>query len=147
MKKKVKASGTVEYQRAISYLEEMLEKMRSGDLVMSSGENSVAFHAHEAVELEIEAKEKDGKQEFSFEMVWKEGLTPGEMGDFSFSGERLFAGGGESSETELEQREFGSSFQQEHSAGKREKSAGKRASGECSGVSGSVEYPADCAEL
>ena len=58
----------------ITYLEELLEKLKTGDLVLSHGENAVVFHPKEAVELEIEAKEKDGRQKFSFEMSWKEGL-------------------------------------------------------------------------
>jgi amphi-Trp domain-containing protein len=85
MKNKVKTTGTVELQRAIGYLEEMLEKLKSGDLIISHGENSVAFRPKETVELEIEAKEKDGKQKFSFEMKWKEGLQPCEMESFSMS--------------------------------------------------------------
>ena len=143
MKNKIKTTGTVEYQRAISYLEEVLEKMKSGDLVLSSGENSIAFHSQDAVELEIEAKEKEGKQEFSFEMVWKEGLTPGEMGDFSISGGKESAKR-DSLEAEAGEREFHPSDERTERTKKFKRQG---SAGECVGVSGSVEAPATCSEL
>ena len=92
MRNKVKATGTVDFQRAVSYLVEALASLKSGDLVLTHGENSVTLHPKDVVEVEIEAKEKDGKQEFSFEMTWKEGLQSGDMSDFSISGGESVSG-------------------------------------------------------
>ena len=147
MKNKVKATGTVEFQRAITYLEELLEKLKAGDLVLSHGENSVVFHPKEAVELEIEAKEKDGKQKFSFEMSWKEGLRADEMPDFSISSAEHFAGA-HSMAAESEHRKFRASGESAKTAGKSERFAREStARAECMGFSGSLEAPATCSEL
>jgi amphi-Trp domain-containing protein len=133
MKNKVKAMGTVDFQRAVSYLEEALTSLKSGDLVLTHGENSVTFHPKDVVEVEIEAKEKEGKQEFSFEMTWKEGLQSGDMSDFSISG-------GESVSrerplhSESEQAEF-------------RPSAESKVSGACVGVAGGPEASAACSEM
>lgn len=133
MKNKVKATGTVDFQRAVSYLEEALASLKSGDLVLTHGENSVTFHPKDVVEVEIEAKEKDGKQEFSFEMTWKEGLQSCDMSDFSISGGESVSGEGpvhfESEHAEL--RSPGDS----------------KAMGRCFGVAGGPEASAACFEM
>jgi amphi-Trp domain-containing protein len=133
MKNKVKATGTVDFQRAVSYLEEALASLKSGDLVLTHGENSVTFHPKDVVEIEIEAKEKDRKQEFSFEMTWKEGLQPGEMPDFRISG-----GEGVSGERPVH---FESGPAESRSSGE------SKAMSECVGVAGGPEASAACFEM
>lgn len=133
MKNKVKAAGTVDFQRAVSYLEEALASLKSGDLVLTHGDNSVTFRPKGAVEVELEAKEKDGKQEFSFEMTWKEGLQSGEMPDFSISG-------GESASEERPKH-----FESEHAEFR--SSGESKAMGECVGAAGGPEVSAACFEM
>ncbi len=86
-KNKVEAKGNVELDRAIGYLEDILEGMKSGRIVVRQGDRTVTFHPVESVEMEIEAKEKDGKQKFSVEMTWKEHAHAGEMGGLTISSE------------------------------------------------------------
>src|SRR5512139_3563779 len=88
-KNKMKAKGTVELQRAIGYLEDILEGMKHGKIVMHRGDQSITFHSVEAMEIEIKAKEKEGKQELSVEMTWRESALAGEMGDLTISSEAL----------------------------------------------------------
>lgn len=76
-KNKVEAKGTVEFQRAIGYLEDILEGMKNGRVVVRQGDQTVTFRPVDAVEMEIEAKEKDNKQKLSVEMTWRESPTYG----------------------------------------------------------------------
>ena len=84
-KNKMKAKGTVELQRAIGYLEDILEGMKNGRVVMHRGDQSITFHPVDAVEMEIEAKEKEGKQELSVEMTWRESPHMREMAGLTIS--------------------------------------------------------------
>jgi amphi-Trp domain-containing protein len=86
-KNKMKVKGSVELQRAIGYLEDILEGMKNGKVVMHRGDQSITFHPVDAVEMEIEAKEKEGKQELSVEMTWRESVHAGEMGGLTISSE------------------------------------------------------------
>ena len=86
-KNKVEAKGTVEFQRVIGYPEDILEGMKNGNVVVRRGDQSITFHPIDAVEMEIEAKEKDGKQELSVEMTWRESAHAGEMGRLTISSE------------------------------------------------------------
>jgi len=154
MKNKVKATGTVDFQKAISYLEELLEKLKDGEIVVTHGGNSVAFHPKDAVEIEIGAKIKDGKEKFSFEMCAMEGLQPGEMVDFSIS-----SGDGLSTKESMDPKhDPGKKVMMSESRSRREsKHSGEKKtsdlipgeimrSDEC--VSwGSLEAPASCSEL
>jgi len=88
-KNKMKAKGTVELQRAIGYLEDILEGMKNGNVVMHRGDQSITFRPVEAVEMEIEAKEKEGKQELSVEMTWRESAHAEKMGGLTISSEAL----------------------------------------------------------
>jgi len=84
-KNKVKAKGTIELQRAIGYLEDILQGMKEGKVVVHHGDQSVAFHPVDAVEMEIEAEHEDGKQELSLELKWRESPRFREMTGLTIS--------------------------------------------------------------
>jgi amphi-Trp domain-containing protein len=86
-KNKVEAKGTVEFDRAIGYVEDILEGMKNGRIVVRQGDRTVTFHSVDNVEMEIEAKEKDGKQKLCLEMIWRERAHAGEMGGLTISSE------------------------------------------------------------
>jgi amphi-Trp domain-containing protein len=86
-KNKVKAKGTVEFRRAVGYLEDVLEGMKNGRIVVRQGDQSVTFRHVDALEMEIEAKEKAGKQELSMEMTWREPPHVGEMAGLTITSE------------------------------------------------------------
>jgi amphi-Trp domain-containing protein len=87
-KNKLKAKGTLELKRAIGYLEDTLEGMKSGRVVVRMGDQTVTFHPVDKVEMEIGAKEKDGKQKFSMEMTWREHAHAREMAGLTISSEK-----------------------------------------------------------
>jgi amphi-Trp domain-containing protein len=86
-KNRVEAKGTVEFDRAIGYLEDILKGMKNGRIVVHQGDRSVTFRHVDALEMEIKAKEKDGKQKFSMEMKWREHSHVGELGGLTISSE------------------------------------------------------------
>ena len=59
--------------------------MKNGRVVMHRGDQSITFHPVDAVEMEIEAKEKEGKQELSVEMTWRESPHMREMAGLTIS--------------------------------------------------------------
>ena len=87
IKDKVKAKGTVELQRAISYLEDILQGMKEGRVVVNHDGQAVTFNPADAVEMEIEAEHKDGKQELSFELKCRESPHFREMTGLTISSE------------------------------------------------------------
>ncbi|MGO9566760.1 MAG: amphi-Trp domain-containing protein [Desulfomonilaceae bacterium] len=86
-KNKVEAEGTVELQRAIGYVEDILEGMKNGRIVVRQGDQTVTFRPVDGVEMEIQAKEKEGKQELSVEMTWRESTHVREMAGLTISSE------------------------------------------------------------
>lgn len=86
-KNKVDAKGTVGLDKAIGYLEDILEGMKNGRIVVRQGDRIVTFQPVNDVEMEIEAKEKDGRQKFSMEMTWSEHARARELSGLSISSE------------------------------------------------------------
>ncbi len=76
-KRKVKAKGTAEMAEVINYLENILNSMKSGKVFLEHGEDRIILTPGNTAEVEIEAGEKEGKQELSFEFKWKERLESG----------------------------------------------------------------------
>ncbi len=84
-KNKVKAKGSVELQEAIGYLENILQGMKDGRVVVNRGDQSVTFQPADAMDMEIEAKHKDGEQELSLELKRRERRHVGEMEGLTIS--------------------------------------------------------------
>lgn len=106
-KQKVKAKGTVEMEEVISYLEELLNSMKSGRVTLERGGDQIALTTGSAAELEIEAEQEEGKQELSFELKWKEGLESGRKFDLKISSEEagISGTGSKSAESRLTEEE------------------------------------------
>lgn len=87
-KQKLDVTMTLPYMEAVAYLEDMLESLKSGKVVVQKGTEFVSMIPGDQVTMELGAKSKKGKQKFSFEMSWTES---GE-GDLVISGkEPVFA--------------------------------------------------------
>ena len=71
-KEKFKAKGQVEMQKIVNHLEGILNSFKSGKMVLEHGNDHMEFAPGKKAEMEIEAKQKDGKREFSLEFTWKE---------------------------------------------------------------------------
>ena len=69
-KRKVKHKANLEFQTALDYLQQILDTARDGSFLVATDGNSVNLTPGDAVDLEIKAKEKDGRQSLSFELSW-----------------------------------------------------------------------------
>ena len=135
MKNKVKGSGTVDFERAVKFFEEALAGLKSRDLVLSHHDESVNLHPMDAVEVEIEGKEKDGRQKFSFEMSWSEGMERRELADF-----RISFG-------EHSTREHREHSKREHKKFRSHGEGKAMVASECLSTSGGAEAWASCSEM
>jgi amphi-Trp domain-containing protein len=80
------ATGTVDFQRAVTLLEDMLSRMKQGRLVVGAGEDTVVMTPSDRVEIGIQAQNDDGIQGLSFDLKWRDsepGLEPIEATGFS----------------------------------------------------------------
>lgn len=65
------AIGTVDFQSAVTLLEDILSRMKQGRLVVGSGDDAVEITPSERVEIGIQAQNSDGIQGFSFDLKWE----------------------------------------------------------------------------
>ncbi len=88
---KIKATGIMKSERAIAFFEEILNHVKEGGIFFEHDGRSIQLVPGEAVEMEIKAKHKDGKQKLEFELVWKDDLHLREMSEESMSGVKVSA--------------------------------------------------------
>ena len=77
MKKKMKTKMTVDLDKAIAYIECLLDGLKSGTLVFEHNKGKVTLNPGNMVKLEIETEEKDGTQELEIELKWKTSTVAG----------------------------------------------------------------------
>ena len=63
-----------------------MNHVKEGGVHFEHEGRSIDLTGGEAVEMEVEAKHKDGKQKLEFEFVWKDDLHVGEMSGESIPG-------------------------------------------------------------
>ncbi len=90
-KEKFKIKGTVEMQEIVNHLEEILNSFKNGRVVLEHGTDHMEFAPGNTAEMEIEAKQKDGKREFSVEFIWKDNIGSGEKLDLKILSEASMA--------------------------------------------------------
>jgi amphi-Trp domain-containing protein len=71
MEEKMKTKMTVDLEKAIAYIECLLDGLKSGTLVFEHKEGKMTLHPGNVVELEIETEEEDGTQELEIELKWR----------------------------------------------------------------------------
>ena len=70
MKNEVTAKGLMTSAAAIAVLEDLLASLKSGKVVVQSGDEFVTVKPTESIEIEIGAARKKGKEKVFFEMSW-----------------------------------------------------------------------------
>ena len=115
-KEKIKATGIMESGRAIAFFEEILNHVKEGGIHFEHDGCSIDLVPGEAVEMEIKAKHKDGKQKLEFELVWKDDLHLGEMSGEHMSGLKVSSRKTEESISEREHEHVGAETFQEPAA-------------------------------
>lgn len=80
-KQKIGVKMNLPYKEAVSYLEDLLKSLKSGTVVVESGDDHVTIKPSENVVIEVEAKIKKGKQKFGLEIEWTDAVA----GDLTIS--------------------------------------------------------------
>jgi len=94
-KHEIKASGIVDRENVIGYVEDFLSGLKQGRVIVSAGDDHMTMHLPEKVELEIEAEHEDGKHELSVELSWHDHMHEREIRNLRISSEEPhFAEGG-----------------------------------------------------
>ena len=68
----ITATGTVDFQRAVTLLEGILSRMKQGKLIVGEGDESIVITPSDRVEMGIQAQNTDGIQGFSFDLRWRD---------------------------------------------------------------------------
>ena len=61
----------LETEQAVSYLEELVRSLRKGVVYIRHGEDQIELTPGDALEIELEASAKKGKQKVSLELSWR----------------------------------------------------------------------------
>lgn len=69
-KQKISVKKVLEYKEAVGYMEDLAKSLKSGSIVIESGEEHVVMTPSAQVAIKVEAKIKDGKQKIGFELSW-----------------------------------------------------------------------------
>lgn len=69
-KQKISVKKVLEYKEAVGYMEDLAKSLKSGSIVIESGEEHVVMTPSAQVAIKVEAKVKDGKQKIGFELSW-----------------------------------------------------------------------------
>lgn len=77
-KQKIGVKMNLPYAEAVSYLEDLLKSLKSGTVVVQSGDDHVTMKPGDNVTVEVEAKVKKGRQKFALEIEWAEN-GPGDL--------------------------------------------------------------------
>ncbi len=82
---KIKATAIMKSERAVALFEEILNQVKQGGIHFEHNGRSMEMITGDAVEMEIEAKHKDGKNKLEFELIWKDDLHLGQMSEEGMS--------------------------------------------------------------
>jgi amphi-Trp domain-containing protein len=77
-KKQVTQQGLMATDEVIAYLESLVSSFKEGKVVVQQGEQFVSMNPPEQVSVEVEAKQKEGKEKFSLELSWRNVEQPAE---------------------------------------------------------------------
>jgi len=69
-------AANLEFQLALDYLQQVLETAKGGNFHVETDGKSVDLSPADAVDLEIKAKDKGGRQSLSFELTWDREARP-----------------------------------------------------------------------
>jgi amphi-Trp domain-containing protein len=72
-KQKIGVKMSLPFADAASYLEDLLKSFKAGRIVVQKDDEFVTLTPPEQVMVEVEARDKKGKQKFSLELSWIEG--------------------------------------------------------------------------
>jgi amphi-Trp domain-containing protein len=76
-KDKVKLEGVMDLKEVISYLEDVVNGMKSGSVCMTAGEDCVTLKPSGVVDVTMKATRKKDKEKIEIEIDWRRADEPG----------------------------------------------------------------------
>lgn len=70
-KREAKVRSTMELPEAVAYLEDVLKKLKAGDLNVMNGAQDLRLTPQPQVKLEFEAAQKSDKESISLKLSWR----------------------------------------------------------------------------
>ena len=86
-KQELSLKGTVDLERAIGYLEDLIASLKAGTVHIQQGDKGLTIHPRDVVDLEVEVEQKKAKEKFTIELAWRNGVTTPTDGDLVISSE------------------------------------------------------------
>ncbi len=74
-KNELSLKGTVDLERAIGYLEDLIASLKAGTVHIQQGDKGLTIHPRDVVDLEVEVEQKKAKEKFTLELAWRNGVT------------------------------------------------------------------------
>lgn len=70
-KREAKVRSTMELPEAVAYVEDVLKKLKAGDLNVMNGAQDLRLTPQPSVKLEFEATQKSDKESISLKLSWR----------------------------------------------------------------------------
>ncbi|MBF0100792.1 MAG: amphi-Trp domain-containing protein [Desulfobacterales bacterium] len=85
--KEIEMEKEMQKSEVIDYLESIVDGLKLGKIVVQQGQEVVSLCPSDTLKVEVEAKQKKGKEKFSFKMEWKqlESISSAEENDVNIS--------------------------------------------------------------
>lgn len=77
-KKEAKVKSSMELDKAVAYLEDIVASLRAGTVSIENGDGAVTLRPEKNVKVELEATQKDDRESISLRLAWKKPGTNGE---------------------------------------------------------------------
>ena len=73
MSNKIKVEGVMSLEQAVSYLEDVVNSLKSGCFVVQAGEETMSLTPQDVVDFEMALSQKKDKEKFKLEIGWRSG--------------------------------------------------------------------------
>ena len=70
-RREMKMKGGMNVDSAVSYLENLIESIKTGAVHLEKGANVMALHPSELLKVEVQAVQKKDKEKITIELAWK----------------------------------------------------------------------------
>ena len=69
-KNEIQVEALMERARAVSYLQDLVNSLKSGEIGIQHGEQALSFSPEASVKVSVKGKKKEGKESLSFKLSW-----------------------------------------------------------------------------
>jgi amphi-Trp domain-containing protein len=83
--KEIFYQGTMEKEKALKYLEDLVKSCKEGKICVQDGENYVTLEPQDVVKLKATAEQDEGKEKFSLKLSWYKQRKPDQEASLKIS--------------------------------------------------------------